>query len=52
MKYGHGLNKILSTIHAYPTWSEANKYLAGAWKRNHKPEALLEYVRKFHDLRR
>ncbi|MGK0498491.1 MAG: pyruvate/2-oxoglutarate dehydrogenase complex dihydrolipoamide dehydrogenase (E3) component [Oceanicoccus sp.] len=48
MKHGLGLNKILGTIHIYPTLSEANKYVAGEWKRNHKPEALLRWVEKFH----
>ena len=42
MKYGLGLNKILGTIHSYPTMSEANKYLAGEWKKAHKPEWALK----------
>ena len=52
MKGNYGLNRILGTIHIYPTWSEANKYLAGNWKNNHKPEKLLGYVAKFHKWRR
>ena len=52
MKHGLGLNKILGTIHTYPTLAEANKYAAGEWKRAHQPRALLEWVRKFHDWRR
>ena len=48
MKYGLGLNKILGTIHTYPTMGEANKYAAGVWKRAHQPVKLLEWVRKFH----
>lgn len=48
MKYGLGLNKILGTIHIYPTLGEANKYAAGVWKRNHQPTKLLEWVAKFH----
>ena len=48
MKHGIGLNKILGTIHIYPTFSEANKYVAGNWKRAHKPEKLLTYVERFH----
>ena len=51
MKHGFGMNKILSTIHIYPTLAEANKYAAGEWKRNHKPEKLLEWVAKFHQWR-
>lgn len=52
MKWNLGLNKILSTIHAYPTFSEANKYVAGEWKRANKPEALLKWVERFHAWRR
>jgi pyruvate/2-oxoglutarate dehydrogenase complex dihydrolipoamide dehydrogenase (E3) component/uncharacterized membrane protein YdjX (TVP38/TMEM64 family) len=51
MKYNIGLNKILGTIHAYPTFSEANKMVAGLWKRGHTPEKLLHYVGKYHYLR-
>ena len=52
MKHGLGLNKILGTIHTYPTLAEANKYAAGEWKRAHAPEKLLTYVKKFHDWKR
>jgi len=52
MKYGLGLNKILGTIHTYPTLAEANKYAAGEWKRAHAPQGLLKWVAKFHDWRR
>jgi len=52
MKHGLGLNKILGTIHAYPTMGEANKYLAGNWKKAHAPEKLLHWVEKFHAWRR
>ena len=52
MKHGLGLNKILGTIHTYPTLAEANKYAAGAWKRAHQPERLLAWVQRFHDWRR
>lgn len=52
MKHGLGLNKILGTIHIYPTLSEANKYAAGAWKKQHKPEALLRWAERFHNWRR
>jgi len=48
MKHGLGLNKILGTIHIYPTYSEANKFAAGNWKKAHKPEKLLAYVERFH----
>ncbi len=52
MKHGIGLNKILGTIHTYPTMAEANKYVAGNWKRAHAPEALLAWVARFHAWRR
>lgn len=52
MKHGLGLNKILGTIHIYPTLAEANKFVAGEWKRAHAPENLLEWVGKFHAWRR
>ena len=48
MKYGLGLNKILGTIHTYPTLSEANKYAAGQWKRAHAPHRLLGWLARFH----
>ena len=52
MKHGLGLNKILGTIHTYPTLAEANKYAAGEWKRAHAPQKLLAWAKKFHDWRR
>jgi pyruvate/2-oxoglutarate dehydrogenase complex dihydrolipoamide dehydrogenase (E3) component/uncharacterized membrane protein YdjX (TVP38/TMEM64 family) len=52
MRYGIGLNKILGTIHIYPTLAEANKYVAGNWKRAHAPQGLLTWVEKFHAWRR
>jgi pyruvate/2-oxoglutarate dehydrogenase complex dihydrolipoamide dehydrogenase (E3) component len=52
MKHGIGLNKILGTIHAYPTMAEANKYAAGEWKKAHKPERLLRWVERYHRWRR
>lgn len=52
MTHGIGLNKILGTIHVYPTMAEANKYAAGNWKKAHQPEKLLQWVEKFHRWRR
>ena len=52
MKYGIGLNKILGTIHSYPTMAEANKFAAGNWKKAHKPESLLKWVERYHGWRR
>jgi len=48
MKHGIGLNKILATIHVYPTLSEANKFVAGEWRKARKPERLLEWVGRYH----
>lgn len=52
MRYGIGLNKILGTIHIYPTLAEANKFVAGNWKKAHKPEKVLQWVERFHAWRR
>ena len=48
MKHGLGLNKILGTIHTYPTLAEANKYAAGEWKRAHAPQRVLRWLERFH----
>lgn len=52
MKHNLGLNKILGTIHIYPTMAEVNKYVAGVWKRNHAPKKLLVWVERYHTWRR
>ncbi|MGD9471204.1 MAG: FAD-dependent oxidoreductase [Novosphingobium sp.] len=52
MKHGLGLNKIMATIHTYPTMAEANKYAAGEWKKKHAPEGLLRLVASYHSWRR
>ncbi len=52
MRHGLGMNKILGTIHTYPTLAEANKYAAGDWKRAHQPEKLLQWAAKYHAWRR
>jgi len=48
MRHGLGMNKILGTIHVYPTLAEANKYAAGVWKKAHAPQALLRGLERFH----
>ena len=48
MKHDIGLNRILGTIHIYPTMAEANKYAAGVWKKAHAPQGLLRWVERFH----
>jgi len=52
MKHGLGLNKILGTIHPYPTWNEAAKATAGQWKQANAPQRLLAIVEKIHSWRR
>lgn len=52
MKHNLGLNKILGTIHLYPSMAEANKFVAGNWKRANQPLGLLKWVEKFHTWRR
>lgn len=51
MKYNLGLNKILGTIHIYPTWAEANKYAAGVWKKSTAPEGILRWLKRLHEWR-
>ena len=48
MRHGIGLNKILGTIHIYPTFAEANKYAAGVWKKAHAPQRVLARLEKLH----
>ena len=52
MKYNLGLNKVLGTIHIYPTMAEANKYVAGEWKRNQVNPKLLLWLKRYHTWRR
>jgi pyruvate/2-oxoglutarate dehydrogenase complex dihydrolipoamide dehydrogenase (E3) component/uncharacterized membrane protein YdjX (TVP38/TMEM64 family) len=48
MRHGLGMNKILGTIHIYPTLAEANKYAAGAWKKAHAPQRVLRMLERYH----
>jgi pyruvate/2-oxoglutarate dehydrogenase complex dihydrolipoamide dehydrogenase (E3) component len=48
MRHRIGLNKLLGTIHIYPTFSEANKLAAGTWKRAHAPQRLLGWLERYH----
>jgi len=52
MRHGLGLNKILATIHAYPTWAEANKHVAGIWRQAHAPQRALRWLERYHRWRR
>lgn len=52
MKHGIGLNKLLGTIHVYPTLGEAAKMAAGAWKRAHAPQGALRLAERFFAWRR
>lgn len=48
MKHGLGLNKILGTIHTYPTWAEANKLVAGEWRRAHVSARTMTFLERYH----
>jgi pyruvate/2-oxoglutarate dehydrogenase complex dihydrolipoamide dehydrogenase (E3) component len=48
MRHGLGLNKLLRTIHVYPTFAEANRNVAAAWRRNHAPTRLLAWLERYH----
>jgi len=52
MKHGLGLNKLLGTIHPYPTLGEAAKATAGVWKNAHKPERILRLLARYFRWRR
>jgi pyruvate/2-oxoglutarate dehydrogenase complex dihydrolipoamide dehydrogenase (E3) component/uncharacterized membrane protein YdjX (TVP38/TMEM64 family) len=52
MRHGLGLNKILSTVHAYPSYIEANKFAAGRWKKANAPEWAFPWLDRFHSWRR
>jgi pyruvate/2-oxoglutarate dehydrogenase complex dihydrolipoamide dehydrogenase (E3) component len=49
MKHGFGLNKILGTIHIYPTYAESNKYAAGVWKRSTVTHGQMALAEAFND---
>jgi dihydrolipoamide dehydrogenase len=48
MRHGLGLNKILGTIHIYPTYAEAAKYAAGNWKRAHVSARTMRWLERYH----
>ena len=52
MKNNIGLNKILGTIHIYPTLAEANKFVAGEWKKKNAPQLILKFLKFFHNFMR
>ena len=52
MKNNIGLNKILGTIHIYPTLAEANKFVAGEWKKKNAPQLILKLLKFFHNFMR
>ena len=52
MKHGIGLNKILGTIHPYPTFAEAAKMTARIWRKNHVPQWVFRLLQSFHRWRR
>ena len=52
MRHGIGLKKLFGTIHAYPTYTEANRDAAGAWRRAHAPAWALGLLGRYHGWRR
>jgi len=52
MKQGLGLNKVLGTVHAYPTYAEGNKFAAGNWRKAHAPQTVLSWMERYHRWRR
>ncbi|MES1946942.1 mercuric reductase [Salinisphaera sp. C84B14] len=52
MKHGIGLNKMLATIHPYPTLAEANRFAASEWKKAHAPDWVFPWLARFHAWRR
>jgi pyruvate/2-oxoglutarate dehydrogenase complex dihydrolipoamide dehydrogenase (E3) component len=48
MRHGLGLNKIFGTIHIYPTLAEANKHVAGDWKRRTVTRGQRGFLEAFH----
>lgn len=52
MRHGLGLGRILATVHAYPTFSEAARNAAGQWRRAHLSGRLLGLLQRYHDWRR
>jgi pyruvate/2-oxoglutarate dehydrogenase complex dihydrolipoamide dehydrogenase (E3) component/uncharacterized membrane protein YdjX (TVP38/TMEM64 family) len=49
MKHRIGLNKVLGTIHAYPTLPEANKFVAGVWKRKQVTQGQMAFAAAFNE---
>lgn len=52
MNHGLGLGKIMGTVHAYPTWAEANKYAAGEWRKAHAPQRAIDFAERWFRWRR
>jgi hypothetical protein len=48
MTHGLGLRKLMGTIHVYPTFSESNKFVAGAWQRQHAPQWVYPWLERYH----
>ena len=52
MTHRLGLGKVLSTIHIYPTFAEANKYAAGVWRRGTVTAGQERFLTAFHAWKR
>ena len=47
MTHGMGLGKISAVTHIYPTFLEANKFAANAWRNAHLPEKYFPLAEKY-----
>lgn len=52
MTHGLGLKKIAATNHIYPTWLEANRFAANAWRSKRLPHGLLRWSERWFRWRR
>jgi pyruvate/2-oxoglutarate dehydrogenase complex dihydrolipoamide dehydrogenase (E3) component/uncharacterized membrane protein YdjX (TVP38/TMEM64 family) len=48
MRHGLGMNKLLGTIHLYPSFMEGNKYAAGNWKRAQVKPWQMALLARYH----
>ncbi len=48
MQNGLGLKKVFGAVHAYPTYTEANRDAAGVWRNRHAPTWLLGGLTRYH----
>ena len=52
MTHGYGMDKVFSTLHVYPTWSEAVRHAAGARRKKQVSPKLLELAGRLNTILR